>query len=897
MDAPDPQPWGLGLRTRMKAPPPSFIVFFPARDHPTFLDGNATTLVGTPQMNISWYCSLVAPKPISRLPAWHRVPTEAYPGKDGARSTRIIMRRIFHSDPRLRKKPIQAQAVCAEVSAAEEAAKWIKADQLELPNAKLRKTMSYEPSDAQYESFGAPQSVAEMASLYLEAKVDIVNGLMQIPRELLQKEVQELRSLKRTRGVAPMKRSLDKYNCIEEHGLYGGYRINSYEQLMPIIRKAAEFGETSIDLTSACIAEISANFVRIGRHNPRRRISLQGIPRLPVVLDAPEPIKSEVSLVLPHAGSTPDAKSPTKKSPKLANPLKATPRRLSDTVVKLTPAATPHIEPSPTKSPATPSTPFITTPRLSSPHFVNPLQQNKAEGNPELGLVASIPASTPVMSSPSFHPTIPSDISQIEFGPITPTFESSRWLNSNVAAMTKRPIKKTSRRKSEPLIRNCFKEQAARRRSASPHHLVFQGDVTFNTPESAKKTVVRGHTPDQLDSSEPTLSMMTPAISWGKMTGRKSGDGVQSTPIQSRALPLNGVYTVDMQQNPDIFRAPAKPSEPSPTAAVDILAGIAQGRCDDQAKVLVTEENGRLVVRFKLPTEYAYKFPNSQGVDESRFTVTPSIISSSPRITFDSHQLNTAEDIELAPTTPEVKPDDDSPGRDYMIAFIKRTSKKRLSTTESGSPIANPLKRTPLGVKSSNPTSPLKSPLRSPLRSPLKSKRKAVSDSPSFGTQTTKATEPVLKKPRRADKPSSQKQDSDGTVNPLCTRRSTRLRSQKHAPPSKSSIPTAIKLGARTGSGRGDLNSTTRSQQQDVSNQTRMNTRKNKGNAEYPAQVLAKYHEERLRESSDGSSEGSTESDKGRKRVVGWKTPLEVRQEKKPKRAQRVTRASARVRA
>lgn len=61
---------------------------------------------------------------------------------------------------------------------------------------------------------------------------------------------------------------------------------------------------------------------------------------------------------------------------------------------------------------------------------------------------------------------------------------------------------------------------------------------------------------------------------------------------------------------------------------------MVEGRCDGHAKAVVMEENGKLIVRFKLPMKYAAMFPPSQGPDDSHFTSTPSAISSSPRIRF-----------------------------------------------------------------------------------------------------------------------------------------------------------------------------------------------------------------------------------------------------------------------
>ncbi|KAG5998825.1 hypothetical protein E4U43_002357 [Claviceps pusilla] len=1230
MDAPAPQPWGLGLRTRMKAPPASFVIFFPARDHPAFPVGDGTTaqlIAAEAQPNISWTNHLNAPKPISRLPAWHRVPVEAFPGKNGADSTRIIMKRIFQPDHRFAKKSA-LQAECKELSAAKaaakEAAQWTMLDQLELPDAKARKLDSFAASDALHEFSGAPKSAAEMAQIYLTAKVDIVNGLVQIPRALLREEVFALRSLKRNRGVAPMKRRIDQHNCIENDGLYGGYRIETYDLLLPLILKAAENDGMPMDVTTASFAEISHTFASNGRRNPRRRISLHGIPELPDIIDRPE-LKNEVSLVLPSADSASDAKSPVKRSPQPVQPLKETPRRLSDTVVKLVPAMSPSIEPSPVKSPATPSPRGSTTPnplrsspsqemqsvtpgpvstsnvtspskagssgtpgptltfkppsyhdcssteidqsmadstscktplRQSPTKFCNPLNtsspskmtpsvapgptftfqppsyddcsstqidqsmvdsfacktvqaesptkpfsplttssamnrhfspnvsdnvSDKASQNASdkvsdkvsasisaLGLLASIPAAaTPKQQLPSFRPEWPSATSQIDFGPITPSFDSpSNWFSSDNTTRRKNPTKKSSRRISEPLIRNRFKGQAARRQTMSPSRLVFQSDVVFeeSKPSTRPQTAEVEHTcclndddpksehvglvrtPEQTASPEPNLSITTPAISWGRMTGRVSDDAV--TPLRKWTAPPKGVHNVDMRQHQDIFGAsvisPARTS-----SAVDILAGIAQDRCDGQANVMVTEENGRLIVRFKLPTEFAHLFPKNQGEDESHFTITPSAISSSPRINFSGHELNdaalngppdeeeehssviadfeeddhtlvvsdfsasspvaapesedTASSLSLSqllqtppvshfsmatptllqpkPATPLTQAEsatadkveaqvssrtsspvlpfsgasvhqsssplhslspnvgvnhdsskatvdqgsasqeqmalgpkvfDDSPGRDYMRDFIKRTSRKRLSTTETGSPIAPPLKRMPLGAKSSN------------TPSPQKSKRKAESDCSNDDADRSKlAPEPAPKRARQSDKlPAHESSagietqehankghtgkvslNSDAaahaadavddqedraemtTGNGPRTRRSTRLRSQTPTAgvASKSSIPTAIKLGSRSISERVGLNSTTRTEQQDLSHQTRINTRKNKGNAEHPSQVLARCQEERVSQESSDSGPVGKPSTGGKN--VGWKTPLEAHQEEKPKKA------------
>lgn len=240
--------------------------------------------------------------------------------------------------------------------------------------------------------------------------------------------------------------------------------------------------------------------------------------------------------------------------------------------------------------------------------------------------------------------------------------------------------------------------------------------------------------------------------------------------------------------------------------------------------------------------------------------------------------------------------DDDSPGRDYLRNFLRKNKPKRQSTTETGSPIALPAKRNPLGAKSPN------------TASPARTKRKLETEAQDAQSPVKNATEHASKKVRRpkSTKPRAESKEAEEQAAPALTpeaatevadtadtveddaemdstaRRSTRLRNHAPAVP-KSSIPTAIKLGRSGGRGPG-LNSASRSEQHDVTTQTRTNTRKNRGNAEYPAQVLEKYPKRQEEETSDRDS--SESSDKARKRV-GWKDPLESHHEEKPEKPKR----------
>lgn len=645
-----------------------------------------------------------------------------------------------------------------------------------------------------------------------------------------------------------------------------------------------------------------------------------------------------------------------------------------------------------------------------------------------------------------------------------------------------------------------------------------------------------------------------------------AADQAEQAPTNTHPTPTatieHGVVNIDMRQNPDIFGTHVS----SPPAPVYSLSRMADDRCQGHAKVVVTEQNGRLFVRFKLSAEYVHMFPASQGFDGSQFSMSPSI-SSSPRITFKSPAVNHAPTIdsvletpqvsatpsfhtpelpagdntlifrspqcgftparntdasatfamdsllrtpnvstfgpahnvsdtpgfrtpelppaentlifrspangftptanttmrsppgvntiirtptitglgitnnvnytpsletpkvtgvdetlvvawddlpaatparpvpaELSPvetpkvtaadetlvvswddlpeatpaqkarsdppseatpaqttptdtksaeigscetapaetmaqsaTTPEVKTtpnttpvqepaptqttdtrrhDYDSPGREYMREFIKRSRQSiATTTTETGSPMAPIAKRQPLEARSPNRGSPQKNKrkhdddsgeVQSPAKKVKPSKEEPKQTTPKRARRTkttrqktdlaiettdlpTDAEEATAEATETVEK-QTEVAEADGPV----TRRSTRLRSREQtsgAP--KSSIPTPIKLN-RSGAGRNGgavLNSSVRSEQQDLTHQTRLNTKRNKGSAEYPAQVLAKHAETKGEDDSDASrASGESSACKGKK-SVGWREPLESVQEAKPKKGGRSTKA------
>jgi hypothetical protein len=148
-----------------------------------------------------------------------------------------------------------------------------------------------------------------------------------------------------------------------------------------------------------------------------------------------------------------------------------------------------------------------------------------------------------------------------------------------------------------------------------------------------------------------------------------------------------------------------------------------------------------------------------------------------------------------------------------------------------------------------------------------------MTDLPSASsTATTSTTTTTSDTPNR-------KQVDELATNASVTRRSSRLRSQEHPSSTpKSSLPTPIKLG-RAGAGR-SLPKKARSEEDELARKTRANTKRNMGNAEFPAEVLVRIADEAEKNSDHGQESERPAS--GRR--VGWNQPLEKVQGEEPKK-------------
>ncbi|WKT45104.1 hypothetical protein QSH57_009957 [Fusarium oxysporum f. sp. vasinfectum] len=462
---------------------------------------------------------------------------------------------------------------------------------------------------------------------------------------------------------------------------------------------------------------------------------------------------------------------------------------------------------------------------------------------------------------------------------------------------------------------------------------------------------------------------------------------VAVSPVTQTLASEEGVVNIDVRENPDIFGTQI--SSPPAPAPIQNLSHMADDACNGHAKVVITEENGRLFVRFKLSARYAHMFPASQGFNDS-LSFSPSVDISTPRprpvdSTVQTPDLNSFGDFaspspsviqtpepqsteSLLKTpdisgvgvidrsspgefnTPELPQNDNTlvfgepatidrpsirraPRRQSEITPLKRAARNAMgiskgpatprfstpaaddgdrtltipwddetparqvdtpaappiqeaeaaaavnneitpaaTTTEAGSPIAPVTKRQPLGARSPN------------RGSPMKTKRKADGDreetSPAKKTKVDAAVEAAgsIRKVTRKTKAKRQKVD-DLATNVSVTRRSSRLRSQEHPSSTpKSSLPTPIKLG-RAGAGR-SLPKKARSEEDELARKTRANTKRNMGNAEFPAEVLVRIADEAEKNSDHGQELERPAS--GRR--VGWNQPLEKVQGEEPKK-------------
>lgn len=690
---------------------------------------------------MSWNANFAIPVPHTRLPAWSRVAIQPHASTS---FTGPIMKRVGLCA----RRPMMNAHTAAQTQTFVKPAPEPETREVETRNIR-RRLEKYQPAQEEAQFEGRPSSRAQVAAMIMQAKVDTSNNFMLYSSGTTLEDKKQCR-----RGtyvqVTPVKRyaGSDMPKGIDP---VGGNKFNIYNEVMPIIIRALKKGMDEVDYTTASIAETSSIMLDI-RRDPRQHVAARGVPDLSDIADVTEPLS-------PHMIKPPtlkaESRSPRKRIARLTSPIKNGLHRITSSIVKLVPSASPKAEPSPTKSASAPSTPLRLSPtptkqaitpagnssplsrlwhtapenlsieesparpgrtfrapsyadsssltnqtsnaslsaeefspvKFSRPVAPTPSRWNRPEpatpqaltpmpikwtpgqSDSPIGLAALIPPSTPQMPKCTFKVETPTN-AEFHFGEVSASFNSPSWMNASIKASEPRRIKTVNsarRRQSEPLLRQHFKSQA-RRKSLSPRKVIFQDDDivrdnAFITPPvplacpTAPETNVAANvstanedvtmaTAEPINvEAEPETAVEDKPEPVHQQPPTVAVTPAEDTPNIHAPTVEHGVLNIDMRQNPDIFGAQVS----SPPAPVQQLAQFAVDGCAGNAKVVVTQENSRLFVRFKLPTDYAYMFPDSQGLDESRFTTSPSAISSSPRINFNNQRQHSFQHSVMSP--------------------------------------------------------------------------------------------------------------------------------------------------------------------------------------------------------------------------------------------------------
>ncbi|KAH7224104.1 hypothetical protein BKA60DRAFT_563070 [Fusarium oxysporum] len=443
-------------------------------------------------------------------------------------------------------------------------------------------------------------------------------------------------------------------------------------------------------------------------------------------------------------------------------------------------------------------------------------------------------------------------------------------------------------------------------------------DSTVQTPDLHSFGDFASPSPSAIQTPEPqsTESLLkTPDISGVGVIDRSSPGEFDTPelPQNDNTLVFGEPATID---RPSIRCAPRRQSEMTPLKrAARNAMGISKGPATP---------------RFSTP-----------AADDGDRTLTIPWDDETPARQVDTPAAPPIQEVEAAAAVNNGSQDLDSPNRDYLRAFINQNRRTTASatatatattnessttpatnttttltpaaeitpaatTTEAGSPIAPVTKRQPLGARSPNRGSPMKpkrkadgdreetSPakktkvdaaveaaesIRKVTRKTKAKRQKAelaidMTDLPSASSTATTSTTTTTS----SDTP-NRKQVDELATNASVTRRSSRLRSQEHPSSTpKSSLPTPIKLG-RAGAGR-SLPKKARSEEDELARKTRANTKRNMGNAEFPAEVLVRIADEAEKNSDHGQESERPAS--GRR--VGWNQPLEKVQGEEPKK-------------
>lgn len=649
----------------------------------------------------------------------------------------------------------------------------------------------------------------------------------------------------------------------------------------------------------------------------------------------------------------------------------ASPLRLSPGTLAATPCPTSRAVEATQMSPVKHTAPVTETPSRmgakepATPRIFTDISYTAAEVPSPIAFISTLFPDSPVKQPVELESGTPQKPASFDFGTTSPAFNSVTWLKDTDAATRPVGLKKGSRRQSEPLVRNCLKSQS-RRQTMSPQKLVFQAEQTFTgsdglfspvkksaPPKTPASTKLAAPAMGSLLQGRPSLEKASPATTNEVMNidMRQNPDifgtkamSLSLSPVMGAALPSitescseveeteetagpQFSPSIDVQSKKiDIINAEEISETQSPVFESPVKSSLGLGIFEHlpaDAPVISIEEPESVEAETEIIKESPVESAAALTAQKEQLSPSPTlnlsftpVNSRSPQSVASTNQQEIIPESPLTVTTgiveavTEQSHDYDSPGRDYMREFIRRSRPKRPSTTEAGSPVGLTAKRQPLGEKSPNTESPSKSKRKlekghdhheSPLKkvssaSPKKLKRygKSSAKRPTTNDVDEEETQTLDVKSAADSVHAADDEEDNDEMDGEASRRSSRLRNQARAPAVKSAIPTPIKIGRNSGP---TLNSAVRSEQQDLTNQTRMNTRKNKGNSEYPAQFLARQSEEAQTESEPEQRECSSEKE-GRK-CVNWSNPLAMYQESpqetekekdKPKKAKTTTK-------
>ncbi|OLN81349.1 hypothetical protein CCHL11_08551 [Colletotrichum chlorophyti] len=391
---------------------------------------------------------------------------------------------------------------------------------------------------------------------------------------------------------------------------------------------------------------------------------------------------------------------------------------------------------------------------------------------------------------------------------------------------------------------------------------------SFEVDSASGPPAVATHSPEHPAVQSPlVVDSASAAVAPGSPT---LVDGASAATVES-ASPTGSPapVVVDVRENPDIFGS-FQDRPGSPIQALASLSRVfedAREKAKDDAKVVVTHEEGRLIVRFKLPNEYTSLFAGEEEaaqLDAASPVPAPNAA--------ENEKEEEEEEVEQVPTL--ALPAEQEDERDLLRRFMSRHAARAKAVAERAAPLpaapaplaASPVARStaPLpsvpilpaatperqqGVFANTPSlsvassterhssprrvsSVASSTVRQPLGaldvnspSPRKAKRKADN----FEEPEASPQKPEPKRPRRAkaDKPEKPEAD-DAAVNTPAPRVRTRrqLAIERGEEPPATKIPIRPQRDAKKSEGK------------DLAALTRANTRTNKGSAVPADQML-----------------------------------------------------------